>query len=221
MDLLELLSSKIAGGTRAPIESFVVEQADLAPPEGEPDLDPTFGPSDGSEPQPTPFMLGQEVGRELTRAQTAQPGVFGHPLSPDIVPSGTGLFGQPRNRGDRIDKHEGIDLSAPHGTPFTAMGAGIVVRAGVSDGYGGNVIEIDHGDGWTSLYYHNAENLVTAGTRVPAGAQIGLVGATGNADSPHIHLEMRHNGVPVDPMTVIGQQPYDNRPTKPLPEGLD
>jgi len=70
------------------------------------------------------------------------------------------------------------------------------------------MIEIDHGDGNTSLYYHNQENLVSVGDRVVAGQNIGIVGESGNANTPHIHLEFRQGGNPVDPWGVIGQLQY-------------
>jgi murein DD-endopeptidase MepM/ murein hydrolase activator NlpD len=92
--------------------------------------------------------------------------------------------------------HAGEDMAAPIGTPIHAISSGTIVFAGVESGYG-NKIEIRHWDGTCSWYGH----LVKVGQQVTPGEQIGLVGETGDATGPHLHLEIHPNGGgPVDPM---------------------
>ncbi len=75
---------------------------------------------------------------------------------------------------------------------------GKVVFSGFSEGYG-NCVILDHGDGVTSLYGHNAKNLVKTGDTIEAGTALALSGSTGRATGPHIHFEVRKDGSPVDP----------------------
>jgi murein DD-endopeptidase MepM/ murein hydrolase activator NlpD len=98
-------------------------------------------------------------------------------------------------------QHKGIDYGAPTGTPVHALGDGRVEFAGQQNGYG-NVIEIDHGKGDSTLYAHLSRIGVQRGEKVQRGETIGAVGATGWATGPHLHFEFRDNGVQRDPMEV-------------------
>lgn len=98
--------------------------------------------------------------------------------------------------------HEGIDVRAPRGTPIEAPGEGTVVKAGWEQGYGWT-IEIDHGYGIVTRYAHTAKILVELGQRVERGEVIARVGATGLAEAPHLHYEVRQNGRPVDPLRFV------------------
>lgn len=87
--------------------------------------------------------------------------------------------------------HYGIDLAGTASEPITAADNGVVVYAGLNDlGYGEMVV-IDHGGGWQSLYAHLASVMVTCGQEVYRGDQIGTMGSTGLADGVHLHFEMR------------------------------
>jgi murein DD-endopeptidase MepM/ murein hydrolase activator NlpD len=94
--------------------------------------------------------------------------------------------------------HQGIDLSAPKGTPVRATAAGRVVVAERSGDYGRTVV-IDHGDGLRTRYAHLRRIAVEQGERVKTGEVIGEVGKSGNASGPHVHYEVVRNGTPVDP----------------------
>ena len=86
--------------------------------------------------------------------------------------------------------HEGMDLSAPEGTPVLAAHEGVVVLASESWGRYGKVLVVK-GDGLMTVYGHNSVNQVKQGVRVRRGQQIAKVGSTGNASGPHLHFETR------------------------------
>jgi murein DD-endopeptidase MepM/ murein hydrolase activator NlpD len=81
---------------------------------------------------------------------------------------------------------------------------GVVKTAGQRGGYG-NAVEIDHGQGMTTLYAHASELLVTPGEKVSEGQVIGLAGMTGRATGPHLHFEVRVNDRPVDPARALNR----------------
>lgn len=94
--------------------------------------------------------------------------------------------------------HTGIDLRAPEGAPIRAAAGGVIVDAGRRGGYG-NAVEIDHGNGTTTLYAHASAVLVGKGERVEPGQTVALVGQTGQATGPHLHFEVRRHDHPVNP----------------------
>jgi murein DD-endopeptidase MepM/ murein hydrolase activator NlpD len=98
----------------------------------------------------------------------------------------------------KVGFHTGLDIQAPMGTPVRATQTGVVSQAGWSDVYG-RVVMIDHGAGWVTLYGHNSKLLVSVGQRVVKGQVISYSGSTGMSTGPHIHYEIRHNGVQVNP----------------------
>lgn len=95
--------------------------------------------------------------------------------------------------------HTGVDVPAPTGQPVRVAAGGVVVRAGPFGGYG-NAVVVDHGRGMSTVYAHLSRVDVRAGQRVGADAQVGLVGSTGYSTGPHLHFEVRRNGVPLNPM---------------------
>ena len=94
--------------------------------------------------------------------------------------------------------HSGVDLAAARGTPVMATLPGIVTVIVSATGYGLHVV-IHHGGGLTSLYGHLDTVLVESGDDVVAGEMIGTVGSTGNATGPHLHFEVRRDGIAEDP----------------------
>ncbi len=98
--------------------------------------------------------------------------------------------------------HEGLDISNREGTPIVAPGNGIVSATGKDFSYG-NVIVISHGFGITTRFTHLSKISVGAGQRVKRGDKIGEVGSTGRSTGPHLHYEVRLNGIPVNPMRYI------------------
>ena len=107
------------------------------------------------------------------------------------------IFGQWRN-------HTGTDYAAAEGTPVRAIGDGVVVYVGRKGGYG-NMIDIRHRNGMVSRYGHmrNFATGIRPGTRVTMGSTIGYVGMTGWATGPHLHFEIRVDGVAHDPKLAL------------------
>jgi murein DD-endopeptidase MepM/ murein hydrolase activator NlpD len=104
------------------------------------------------------------------------------------------------------EMHEGIDVAAPPGTPIVATADGVVSFEGPLSAFG-NVVFINHGHGFTTFYAHNSRNRVREGQLVKRGEVIASVGATGRATGPHVHYEVQVNGVTVNPMKYIVDQP--------------
>jgi murein DD-endopeptidase MepM/ murein hydrolase activator NlpD len=95
--------------------------------------------------------------------------------------------------------HNGLDFTAPQGTPIYATGDGTVTTAGASAGTGNHVI-INHGYGYETVYMHMVRIKARDGQRVKRGEVIGWVGSTGASTGPHCHYEVHINGTPVDPV---------------------
>lgn len=98
--------------------------------------------------------------------------------------------------------HEGIDVTAPTGTPIVAPAAGRVVFAGNDKGYG-LTVEIDHGNGIRTRFAHCSRLAVRVGQQVTRNQLIAAVGSTGLSTAPHLHYEIHVNGKPVDPLTYV------------------
>jgi murein DD-endopeptidase MepM/ murein hydrolase activator NlpD len=94
--------------------------------------------------------------------------------------------------------HSGIDLAADRGTPVRATLGGVATVIRSAAGYGLHVI-IDHGNGLVSLYAHLDSVVISGGDAVASGDVIGAVGSTGNSTGPHLHFELRRDGVAEDP----------------------
>lgn len=116
----------------------------------------------------------------------------------------TSGFGWRRNpiglRGFRF--HSGIDIAGPRGTAIYAPATGKVARAFFNSGYG-NMIELDHGYGITTVYAHCTRMYVAEGEFVQRGDLIGTIGTTGRSTGPHLHFELRLDGHPVDPLDYL------------------
>ena len=102
--------------------------------------------------------------------------------------------------------HEGIDLSAPSGTPIYASGPGIVTKAGWGTGYG-QYVEINHGNGYLTRYAHASRIMVQVGDRVGAGEHIANVGCTGRCTGSHLHFEVVKDGQRKNPGSYLALLP--------------
>jgi murein DD-endopeptidase MepM/ murein hydrolase activator NlpD len=98
--------------------------------------------------------------------------------------------------------HEGMDIAAQTGVPVVAPADGVVIRAGFGTGYG-NMVEVSHGYGIKTLFAHNSRLNVKAGQRIKRGDVVAYVGDSGSSTGPHLHYEVRVNGLPVNPVRYL------------------
>ena len=98
--------------------------------------------------------------------------------------------------------HEGIDIGCAYGAPNRAAAAGTVIYAGWMSGYG-DLVVIDHGNGISTAYAHASSLAVSVGQSVSQGQTVSYVGSTGHSTGPHLHFEVRVNGVAVDPLQYL------------------
>tara|TARA_Y100001935_G_scaffold184714_1_gene153316 strand:+ start:20718 stop:21629 length:912 start_codon:yes stop_codon:yes gene_type:complete len=181
-----------------------------------------LSPLGGIETEQTSIHNGKELELDLERIQQAindrevklqmlEENLLGTELLYELLPSGSpikkgwisSLYGK------RIDPftgkrafHHGVDYAGKKGTKVFAVASGIIIRSEKVKGYG-NVIEIEHPDGISTLYAHNDKNLVNEGDVVEKGQVIALLGNTGRSHGPHVHFEVRKNGKIVNPRKYI------------------
>jgi murein DD-endopeptidase MepM/ murein hydrolase activator NlpD len=138
--------------------------------------------------------------------------ILGRQLSLDIKPSGrpvregyiSSYFGErmdPFNGEDAF--HKGVDFAGDAGADVLAVASGIVTWAGPREGYG-NLVELNHGNGYVTRYAHGARTLVTVGDEVERGQAVAVVGSSGRSTGPHVHFEVLKDGRQIDPMAFVG-----------------
>jgi hypothetical protein len=139
-------------------------------------------------------------------ARREGPAQFALPLGPPAAPLPEALdFGAKWEWGDDLgspDVHSGVDYPLPVGSPVGAAADGTIVVA-EDLFYTGNAVFIDHGDGLISMYFHFAELKVKPGQEVKKGDVLGLVGSTGRATGPHLHLGIRWHGARINPKFLL------------------
>ncbi|MBI4239271.1 MAG: peptidoglycan DD-metalloendopeptidase family protein [Deltaproteobacteria bacterium] len=164
---------------------------------------------------------GEGVGlaKMLMKQWDRHPGGFSPPQTPPGVlptmPSGRGVvqfvppvatplevtspFGTRKDPiTGRLEQHDGIDLAMAPGTPVRATAAGEVVYSGPRGGYG-NVVVLQHPQGYETWYAHAQRTTVPVGKQVQAGEVVAFSGNTGRSTGPHLHFEVRKGGIPIDP----------------------
>lgn len=167
-------------------------------------------PLNGLETINTPLSVGREI---LIPGGTKPPPPKSTIIRftaniPDGNLRGTGRFA-PAITGAQITQgfwsgHRAIDYATRLGSPIRAVDHGMVAHASFGWNYGyGNLVVVDHGNGFSSLYAHMATIAVKKGDAVQQGQQVGTLGNTGNSTGPHLHLEIRHNGEPQNPLSYI------------------
>jgi murein DD-endopeptidase MepM/ murein hydrolase activator NlpD len=124
----------------------------------------------------------------------------GRPVSAGYISSGFGTRTDPFT--GRAAFHKGIDFAGRAGADVVAVASGVVIWSGDRYGYG-EMVEVNHGNGFVTRYAHNNENLVVVGDTVKRGELIATIGATGRATGPNLHFEVLRNGQVVDPLTYI------------------
>ena len=98
--------------------------------------------------------------------------------------------------------HNGVDFAGKLGSDVVSVAAGVVIWSGERSGYG-QMIEVNHGNGFSTRYAHNSENLVKVGDVVKKGQVVALMGSSGRSTGPHVHFEVYKNGRAVDPASYI------------------
>lgn len=124
----------------------------------------------------------------------------GRPIKKGWISSYYGMRTDPFT--GKLEMHKGMDFASKAGTKIQAVASGVVTWSGKRYGYG-NLVEINHGNGYTTRYGHNAKLLVGVGDAVKKGDSISLMGSTGRSTGPHVHFEVLKNDRQVDPMTFV------------------
>ena len=150
-----------------------------------------------------------ELSNEITKKPVNQEVVIGTKDAGGGNGVGTGTFVWPTAAGYRVSRgfagsHFGIDIAAPQGTHIYAADDGVVVYTAVTNVGYGVWIQVDHQNGYETVYAHNTVNLVEVGQTVTRGQLIAYMGSTGNSTGDHLHFEVRLMGVKVDPAPYIG-----------------
>lgn len=126
--------------------------------------------------------------------------------TPTILPTAgwvTSYFGQRVSPwAGTVKMHEGLDIGAPFGTHILSAADGIVTFSGEKAGFG-KFVQVDHGYGIETIYAHNRDLYVKAGQKIKRGTLLAGVGSTGHSTGPHLHYEVRVNGIAVDPLYYI------------------
>ncbi|MGB3394679.1 MAG: M23 family metallopeptidase [Stenotrophomonas sp.] len=124
------------------------------------------------------------------------------PIRNSYVTSGFGTRADPFGRG--AASHKGIDFHARVGDPVMAVADGVVRFSGVKGGYG-NVVDVDHGNGYVTRYAHNSRLSVREGDLVRAGQEVAKAGSTGRSTGAHVHFEVWQDGRVMNPRKFLGQ----------------
>ena len=127
------------------------------------------------------------------------------PVASSYITSGYGGRADPFGGGSQF--HKGIDFDANTGDPVLTVADGVVSYSGVRSGYG-NVVEVDHGNGYVTRYAHNSRLLVQVGQLVRVGQELAKAGSTGRSTGAHVHFEVWENGRVVNPRKFLGQQGF-------------
>jgi murein DD-endopeptidase MepM/ murein hydrolase activator NlpD len=191
------------GGAAAPVVPGAVPG--VVPPvgavPGQAPLSPTTGAPTSIVPKAPPATVPPVASATVPAPAAAVPqtaargGHFAWPVTGSVIAGYNAPLGGKPN--------QGINISAPAGTPIKAAGPGTVAYAGNElRGYG-NLVLIQHGDGLVTAYAHAASLSVKKGDTVTAGQTIGTVGQTGAVDAPQLHFEVRKNSSPVDPKQYL------------------
>jgi len=196
----------------------LVSQADIDAAEFDFDtIPPLGGPQDTVEATEVPDFLAmldevtgelddreQKLGvlERLLMEQSLRERVIpsGRPVSKGWMSSRFGKRADPFS--GKQEYHRGVDFAGKAGADVLSVGDGVVTWSGKRSGYG-NLVEINHGNGYITRYGHNRENLVKPGDMVEKGQRVALMGSTGRSTGPHVHFEVLRNGKRIDPSRYI------------------
>ena len=139
----------------------------------------------------------------LDRNLTAEVVPAGRPIVKGWLSSGWGMRNDPFEGGRQF--HKGVDFAGRKGEPILAVAKGVVTFAGKRWGYG-NMVEVNHGNGYSTRYAHNSELLVSEGQAVDKGEPIARMGTTGRSTGYHVHFEVLKDGKQINPSKFIASK---------------
>lgn len=223
LDALAILVGRIQGQLLRlnALGERLVTMAELSPDEFNFSEPPALGgPEEGPEevhPYQMPSFtdqideLAERIDQRTGKLEVLEALLLDRNLQKDVYLAGRpvkkGWLSSPYGR--RIDPftgrrswHKGIDFAAKEGTEIIAVGSGVVTWSGDRGGYG-LMVEINHGNGYTTRYSHNKSNKVKVGDIVSKGQTIALLGSSGRSTGPHVHFEVLVSGRQVDPSSYI------------------
>lgn len=198
----------------------LVSQGDLDPAEFDFSAVPAMGGPESEQPAARAgfsdvlAMLDQldaEIGDRKQKLSVLETLLMSRSISERVMPSGrpvdegwlSSTYGK---RSDpftgKSEFHPGLDFAGKKGSEVVAVGDGVVSWSGPKSGYG-NLVEVNHGNGYVTRYGHNQKNLVKAGDTVKKGQQIALMGSTGRSTGPHVHFEVLRDGKTVNPASYV------------------
>jgi murein DD-endopeptidase MepM/ murein hydrolase activator NlpD len=140
------------------------------------------------------LLLDREIERNAVPSRS--------PVASGYITSGYGGRADPFGGGSQF--HKGIDFDARTGDPVMTVADGVVSFSGMRSGYG-NVVEVDHGNGFVTRYAHNSRNTVKVGDLVRVGQEIAKAGSTGRSTGAHVHFEVWENGRVHNPRKFLGE----------------
>jgi murein DD-endopeptidase MepM/ murein hydrolase activator NlpD len=138
----------------------------------------------------------------LSRSLSERVMPSGRPITDGWLSSGFGKRNDPFT--GKREFHKGLDFAGKKGGDVVSVGEGVVTWSGKRYGYG-NLVEINHGNGYATRYGHNERNLVKVGDTVKKGELIALIGSSGRSTGPHVHFEVLRNGKAVNPSRYLDQ----------------
>jgi len=185
---------------------------DADPPEGGSDSDSVGRQAQIPDLTAMIDVLARQVEVRSAQFSSLEGVIAGRELSAEIKPTGrpvrdgyiSSYFGErmdPFNGEEAF--HKGVDFASDAGADVLAVASGIGTFAGPREGYG-NLVEINHGNGYLTRYAHNEDVLVSVGEEVQRGQALAIVGSTGHSTGPHVHFEVLKEGRQIDPMAYVG-----------------
>ena len=187
---------------------------DVPPPQGGPLLTDSPVQMDDAELHDSLDLLNLTLGDREGQLNVLENLLLSRNLQDEVYPRGRPVESGWLSSyfGTRVDpftgkraRHGGVDFAGKEGASVIAVGAGVVSWSGDRYGYG-NLVEVNHGNGYATRYAHNKVNLVAVGDKVEKGQVIALMGATGRATGPNLHFEVLENGRAVNPIKFIRGQ---------------
>ena len=180
-------------------------------PVGGPEEYESVGHSDEPQLRDAIDALSAKLRRQSSQLDALQFLMVNRQLENVLTPSGwpvrkgwiSSRFGERSDpfTGERV-QHKGLDFAGTRGTDVLSVASGVVIRASRHAAYG-NLVEIDHGNGYRTRYAHNEQMVVKPGDHVTAGQVIAMMGSTGRASAPHVHFEVLKNGAIINPSSFV------------------